>query len=88
MVDNAIARLKRYIRRRLTEEDQDADSWDQYLDEAVEAANGRKQEVLYRQSADDLYQNDGEPVDENAEHTIFALEQEQAEKLALSLIHI
>ena len=73
MVDNAISRLKRYIRRRLTEEDLDADSWDQFLDEAVEAANGRKQEVLFRMAADDLYQNDGEPVDENAEHTICLL---------------
>ena len=82
MVDNAIARIKRYIRRRLTEEDLDADSWDQFLDEAVTQANSRKQEVLYRQSADDLYQNDGEPMNEYADHTIFALEQEQAEKLA------
>ena len=82
MVDNAIARIKRYIRRRLTEEDQDADSWDQYLDDAVTQANSRKQEVLFRMAADDLYQNDGEPMNENAEHTIFALEQEAAEKLA------
>ena len=89
MVDNAISRLKKYIRRRLTEEDQDGDQWDQYLDEAVRASNRRKQEVLYRMSADELVDNDGVPgipgdpeSKENAEHTLFALEQEQAEKLA------
>ena len=81
MVDNAIARIKKYIRRKLTEEDLDGDAWEQFFEEAVSAQGNRRYEVLYRQTPNELFDNNGQPRSEDAEHTIFALEQEQAGKL-------
>ena len=46
MVDNAISRIKGYIRKRLTEEGQDGNQWGEYFNKAIAAANGRKQKVL------------------------------------------
>ena len=79
-VDNAIKRIKQYIRRRITENEEDADSWTKYFDEAIEASNNRKFEVLSRMAPNEIFGQNGAPINENAEHTIFNLEIEQAEK--------
>ena len=81
-VDNLIKRIKQYLRKRLTEEGQDAQNWTDYFDEAVRAQNTRKLEVLSRMSPNQLVGADGAPQSENAAATIFNLEQEQAAKLA------
>ena len=81
MVDNAIKRSKEYIRKRITEEGEDAESWQKYFDESLQAANNRKHEVLSRMAPNELFADNGAPKSENAEHTIFNLEQEQASKL-------
>ena len=80
-VDNAIKHSKEYIRKRITEEGEDAESWQKYFDESLEASNNRKMEVLSRMAPNELFTEDGAPKTENAEHTIFNLEQEQASKL-------
>ena len=80
MIDEKIKRVKTYIRQRLTEEGEDADSWEQYFGEAVEAQNMRVHKVLYNQAPEELYDSGGEPEDEDAEHTIFALQKDSAMK--------
>ena len=40
MIDEKIRRVKTFIRQRLTEEGEDANSWEQYFEEAVDAQNG------------------------------------------------
>ena len=80
MIDEKIKRVKTYIRQRLTEEGEDANSWEQYFEDAVEAQNGRVHKVLYNQAPDELYNSEGEPEDEDAEHTIFAMQKDDAVK--------
>ena len=81
-VDNLIKRIKQYLRKRLTEEQLDAQNWTDFFDESIRAQNTRKLEVLSRMAPNKLVGADGAPQSENAAATIFNLEQEQAEKLA------
>ena len=70
------------MRKRLTEEQKDAQNWTEFFDESIRAQNTRKLEVLSRMAPNKLVGADGAPQSENAAATIFNLEQEQAEKLA------
>ena len=41
-----------------------------YFDEAIEASNNRKFEVLSRMAPNEIFGQNGAPINENAEHTV------------------
>ena len=80
-IDNKIGWIKNYLRQRLTEEGEDGDEWEKYFNEALDASNGRvHKQALFGKAPDELYDNQGEPQDEDAEVALYGIEKQQAER--------
>ncbi len=65
----------------MTEEGEENGMWDAYFMEAVDTANNKRyKQALFGMKPNELYNNQGEPQDEHAEHALYARGKQQAEK--------
>ena len=81
-VDNVMGRIRSYLRKRLTEEAvpgrDNVRDWPNFFEEAVEAQNEKRYNVLSNMRPTELYNKDNKPQNEAAEHTIFKIQKDMA----------